>query len=343
MANGVAADERASASRALAWLVVLLFFIWGGATSLNDVLIPKLKGLYSLSYAEVMLTQFAFFIAYFIVSIPAGALIARIGYLRGIVVGLVVTAVGAAAVLAGGARRACMRPSSSRCSCWRAASPSCRSPPTRSSRCSATRRASISRLTFAQAFNSLGTTIWPYIGSDLILAGAASKTDPATLSGDRARRLPRQRKRDRRARLCRHRGRAGADRARSSGAQRNAVRNERPAAVGFARQLRAARNRARRLRRRRAVRLCRRRGVDRQRCWSIISSCRRTIGARRRRPRASICRSTGAARWSAASSAPALLQRVSSRAGCSRVFAAHARRCSCWPRWRPAARSPAGR
>src|SRR6201996_9291415 len=84
-----------SESRLLAWLVIGLFFIWGGATSLNDVLIPKLKGLYALSHAEVMLTQFAFFTAYFIVSIPAGTLIARIGYVRGLVVGLGVTAAGA--------------------------------------------------------------------------------------------------------------------------------------------------------------------------------------------------------------------------------------------------------
>src|ERR1700750_1244814 len=81
-------------SHALAALVIGLFFFWGGATSLNDVLIPKLKALYSLSYAEVMLTQFAFFTAYFIVSIPAGTLIARIGYLRGLVIGLAVAAVG---------------------------------------------------------------------------------------------------------------------------------------------------------------------------------------------------------------------------------------------------------
>ncbi|HEY0270883.1 MAG TPA: glucose/galactose MFS transporter, partial [Sphingomonas sp.] len=92
-------DDRATgdsrAARTLAWLVIGLFFLWGGATSLNDVLIPKLKGLYSLSYAEVMLTQFAFFTAYFIVSIPAGTLIARIGYARGLVVGLGVAAAGA--------------------------------------------------------------------------------------------------------------------------------------------------------------------------------------------------------------------------------------------------------
>lgn len=44
--------------------VVALFFIWGGITSLNDILIPKLKSLFQLSYLQAMLIQFAFFTAY---------------------------------------------------------------------------------------------------------------------------------------------------------------------------------------------------------------------------------------------------------------------------------------
>lgn len=181
MATAQPADPR-HASRALVWLVVALFFIWGGVTSLNDVLIPKLKGLYSLSYTEVMLTQFAFFMGYFVFSLPAGALISRIGYLKGVVVGLLIMAVGAAAfwpsstagvysyylialfVIAGGITvlQVAANPLISMLGDEKTAS---------------------SRLTFAQAFNSLGTTIWPYVGSNLILSGAAA-TDPATLSGD---------------------------------------------------------------------------------------------------------------------------------------------------------------
>ncbi|HVA13653.1 MAG TPA: hypothetical protein VNF99_10410, partial [Stellaceae bacterium] len=80
--------------RALVALVVTLFFIWGFATVLVDTLVPKLKATFALSYAEVMLTQFSFFLAYLVVSLPAGLLIARIGYIHGIIVGLLLMAVG---------------------------------------------------------------------------------------------------------------------------------------------------------------------------------------------------------------------------------------------------------
>ncbi len=167
-------------SRTLARLVIGLFFIWGGATSLNDVLIPKLRGLYALSHAEGMLTQFAFFTAYFIVSIPAGTLVARIGYLRGIVSGLIVTAIGALlfwpAALSGhyaGFLVALFVLAAGITILQVAANPFIA--------LLGDEKTSSSRLTFAQAFNSLGTTVWPYIGSTLILGAAA--TSPATLSG----------------------------------------------------------------------------------------------------------------------------------------------------------------
>ncbi|MEJ7934397.1 hypothetical protein WG907_09035 [Sphingobium sp. AN558] len=92
--DGDSAVARSPPSRRLVAAVVALFFIWGGLTSLNDILIPKLKGLSSLSYAEAMLAQFAFFMAYFLISVPAGALIARVGYMKGIVIGLSTMAAG---------------------------------------------------------------------------------------------------------------------------------------------------------------------------------------------------------------------------------------------------------
>ncbi|HXL71630.1 MAG TPA: hypothetical protein VN935_10360, partial [Rhizomicrobium sp.] len=75
--------ERAEAGQDapdLRLFIFALFFIFGGITSLNDVLIPKLKELFTLSYAQVMLVQSAFFAAYLIVSIPAAAVVKRMGY-----------------------------------------------------------------------------------------------------------------------------------------------------------------------------------------------------------------------------------------------------------------------
>lgn len=167
------------APRALVLAVVALFFIWGGLTSLNDVLIPKLKGLFSLSYTEAMLTQFAFFMAYFLVSLPAGNLIARVGYLSGIVIGLGTMAVGclmfipaassgiyatflvALFVLAAGITILQVAANPLIANMGSSATAS-------------------SRLTLAQAFNSLGTTIFPPIGGAIIL-GSMAAVDPASL------------------------------------------------------------------------------------------------------------------------------------------------------------------
>lgn len=66
-----------------------LFFIFGGITSLNDVIIPKLKELFTLNYTQAMLVQFCFFTAYAIVGIPGARIVKAIGYMRGAVVGLV--------------------------------------------------------------------------------------------------------------------------------------------------------------------------------------------------------------------------------------------------------------
>src|SRR6202051_2830577 len=175
------ADTPASNSGHLRAFVFALFFAFGGITSLNDVLIPKLKALFSLTYGEVMLVQFAFFAAYFIISIPAAALVRRIGYMRSAAAGLLAMTAGcllfvpassngifglflvALFVLAAGITTVQV-----------VANPliSMLGPSATAS----------SRLTFAQAFNSLGTTIFPYVGSILIL-GSLATIDPKTLSG----------------------------------------------------------------------------------------------------------------------------------------------------------------
>ncbi|MCC5854066.1 MAG: sugar MFS transporter [Idiomarina sp.] len=149
-----------------------LFFMWGFITCLNDILIPYLRLLFDLTFAQAMLIQFCFFGAYFIVSIPAGLLIGKIGYKSGIVTGLMVAGAGcllfypaaqlevyglflfALFVLASGITILQV-----------AANPYVTvlgEPGTASS-----------RLTMTQAFNSLGTTVAPLFGAWLIFGGMA--------------------------------------------------------------------------------------------------------------------------------------------------------------------------
>jgi FHS family L-fucose permease-like MFS transporter len=153
--------------------VMALFFIFGGITSLNDVIIPKLKELFTLNYMQAMLVQTAFFAAYAIIGIPGAALVKRVGYMRGAVIGLLTMMAGcllfipasssatfgifllALFVLASGVTivQVVANPLISLLG------------PVRTTH---------SRLTFAQAFNSLGTTIFPYFGSIVILGGLAA-------------------------------------------------------------------------------------------------------------------------------------------------------------------------
>ncbi len=74
--------------------MLVLFFTWGFLTELDGALIPYLKGLFALTNFQAALVQFAFFIAFFCVSIPSSWLLNRIGYHKGIIVGLVIMAVG---------------------------------------------------------------------------------------------------------------------------------------------------------------------------------------------------------------------------------------------------------
>ena len=149
-----------------------LFFMWGFITCLNDILIPHLKGVFDLSYSQAMLVQFCFFGAYFLVSLPAGAIVKKLGYQKGIVLGLVIAAIGclcfypaasmhsypvflmALFILASGITllQVSANPYVSMLGDAKTAS---------------------SRLTMTQAFNALGTTIAPFFGALLILNEAA--------------------------------------------------------------------------------------------------------------------------------------------------------------------------
>ena len=74
--------------------VTILFFLWGFITVLVDSLVPRLKEVFEMSYAKTVLVQFAFFTAFFVISLPAGAILNKIGYKKGIVLGLVIMAIG---------------------------------------------------------------------------------------------------------------------------------------------------------------------------------------------------------------------------------------------------------
>src|ERR1700680_3212460 len=87
-------EANATYSTHLQVFVYVLFFAFGGITSLNDVIIPKLKGLFTLTYGEVMLVQSAFFTAYFVISLPAAAIVRRVGYMRTAVIGLLMMTAG---------------------------------------------------------------------------------------------------------------------------------------------------------------------------------------------------------------------------------------------------------
>jgi len=161
--------------------IFALFFIFGGITSLNDVIIPKLKDLFVLTYGEAMLVQSAFFAAYFIVSLPAAAIVRRFGYMRTAVIGLLTMTAGcllfvpasasgvfitflvALFVLASGIT--IVQVVANPLICLLGAPSTAHS-----------------RLTFAQAFNSLGTAVFPYVGSILIL-GSLATVDQKALSG----------------------------------------------------------------------------------------------------------------------------------------------------------------
>ena len=73
-----------------------LFFMVGFLTCLNDVIIPHLKSIFTLSYGEAMSVQLAFFMSYFLFSYPGGALVDKYGYKKTMVIGLLVMACGAA-------------------------------------------------------------------------------------------------------------------------------------------------------------------------------------------------------------------------------------------------------
>ena len=154
-------------------VLTTLFFIWGSLTSLNDVLIPFAQNVFNLNLAESFLIQTAFFFAYFIFSIPSARIIDWIGYKRAIVVGLS-TMVAACLLVYPAAKipsfpfflTALLILAAGITVLQVAANPYVAvlgRPQTASS-----------RLVLTQAFNSLGTAVFPWVGARLILKESVS-------------------------------------------------------------------------------------------------------------------------------------------------------------------------
>ncbi|TXE09120.1 sugar MFS transporter [Gelidibacter salicanalis] len=157
-------------------LLTILFFLWGFITVLVDSLIPRLRELFTLTYFQAGLVQFAFFGAYFLLSIPASYILSKIGYKKGIILGLLTMALGcllfypaasyrvfgifmlAYFILAGGITilQVAANPFVAVLGSEDGAS---------------------SRLNLSQAFNSLGTAIAPAIGALFILSDVIKTKD----------------------------------------------------------------------------------------------------------------------------------------------------------------------
>jgi MFS transporter, FHS family, L-fucose permease len=167
----VTATPGGSSYRSAFAMVTTLFFMWGFLTSLNDILIPHLKAIFDLNYAEALLIQFAFFSSYAAFGVPSGKVVEWIGYQRTMVVGLSTMGLGALLFIPAANMpsfplflTALIILAAGITALQVAANPyvSVLGPPHTAS----------SRLNLTQAFNSLGTTIGPPLGGWLILRGA---------------------------------------------------------------------------------------------------------------------------------------------------------------------------
>jgi MFS transporter, FHS family, L-fucose permease len=153
-------------------LVTSLFFMWALGVNLNDVLIPHLKEAFGLSDFKSSLIQTAFFGGYFLAALPAGWLIEKVGYRKGILIGLLTCATGTILFLPAASARvyefflfALFVMACGQGVLEVAANPyvTTLGPPESSER----------RLNLAQSFNSVGAVVTPIIGAAFILSGVA--------------------------------------------------------------------------------------------------------------------------------------------------------------------------
>jgi MFS transporter, FHS family, L-fucose permease len=152
-----------------------LFFMVGFLTCLNDLIIPHLKSIFELTYAEAMLVQFAFFSSYFVFSYPAGWLVDRLGYKKTMVAGLLIMAAGAAGFLPA-ARLASFPTFLAALIVLAAGMTTVQVAVNPFVTIIGLSETAASRLNLTQAFSSVGTFIAPVVGAALILHA----TNPVT-------------------------------------------------------------------------------------------------------------------------------------------------------------------
>lgn len=176
-------SDRSGTRTAFAY-VTTLFFAWGFVTSVIDPLVASVKAVFHLNYTEAMLTQFAWFIAYGVTSLPAAAILSRLGYSASILTALAAMLCGCLMIPAAtalelypGVLAALFVIASGVTLLQVAANPL--------SAALGTPERSHFRLTLSQAFNSLGTVLGPRLGASVMLAGgvfAAGATADRALS-----------------------------------------------------------------------------------------------------------------------------------------------------------------
>ena len=169
-------------------VITSLFFMWGFITVLVDSLIPRLKEIFEIDNTQAVLVQFAFFGAYGLLSIPAGNLLHKIGYKKGIMLGLGIMGLGSLLFLPAASMRlfslfmlGYFILAAGMVILQVAANPYVAA--------LGDEKTASSRLNLAQAFNSLGTTIAPILGAIFILSDDIKSSDEIKVLGDTAKEI----------------------------------------------------------------------------------------------------------------------------------------------------------
>jgi FHS family L-fucose permease-like MFS transporter len=167
-------------------LVTSLFFLWALGVNLNDILIPHLKKVFDLTDFQSSLIQTAFFGGYFLAAVPAGRLMEKIGYKKGILTGLLTCAAGALLFIPAASLRVYgfFLFASFVMACGQGVLEVAANPyvtllgPAESSE---------RRLNLAQSFNSVGAVVTPFIGAAFILSAVEySREQLATMTAAQA-------------------------------------------------------------------------------------------------------------------------------------------------------------